>query len=112
MTTLGHAGSHKKSSRLRATSFQKLLTAGQIRPYPSKKAAAESQLSQLCQQQSMTDVVKCPGEISIYCVNLHAILHAVQYIRDSIKLVAVDLPLKNPCWPNIWPKHESIATPR
>jgi hypothetical protein len=51
---------------LRATSFQKLLAAGQIRPYPSKKAAAESQLSLFSQQQPMADLVKCFGKISIY----------------------------------------------
>jgi hypothetical protein len=53
---LGNAGYHRKSSRLRATSFHKLLAAGQIRPYPSKKAAAESQLSQFSQQQPVADL--------------------------------------------------------
>jgi hypothetical protein len=57
MTTLGEAGSHRKSSRLRATTSHKLLAAGHIIPYPSKKAAAESQLSQLSQQQPMADLV-------------------------------------------------------
>jgi hypothetical protein len=47
-----------------------MLAAGQIRPYPSKKAAAEFQLSQFSQQQPMADLVKCLGEISIYCVHL------------------------------------------
>jgi hypothetical protein len=86
MTTLGNAGSHRKSSRMRATSFHKLLTAGQTRPYLSKKAVAESQLSQFSQQQPMADLIKFLGEISIYCVHLQAILH-----------VTVHLPLKNPC---------------
>jgi hypothetical protein len=54
--------------------------AGQIRPYPSKKAATESPPSQFSLQQPMADLVKCLGDISTYCVHLHAILHAVQYI--------------------------------
>jgi hypothetical protein len=58
MPTLGDAGSRKKSSRLRATSSHKLLAAGHIRPYPCKKAATESQISQLFQQQPMADLVK------------------------------------------------------
>jgi hypothetical protein len=77
MTILGNAGSHRKSSRLRATSFHTLFAAGQIRPYPSKKTAAESQLNQFSQQQPMANLVKNLGEISIYYVHLHAILHAV-----------------------------------
>jgi hypothetical protein len=76
MTTLGDAGSHRKSSRLRATSFHKLLAAGQ--------AAAESQLSQFSQQQPMADLAKCLGEIGMYCVHLYAILHVVQYIRSKL----------------------------
>jgi hypothetical protein len=59
MTTLGDAGSHRKSSRLRGISFHKLLATGQIRPYPSKKGAAESQFSQFSQQPPMADLVKC-----------------------------------------------------
>jgi hypothetical protein len=50
----------------------KLLAVGQIRPYPSKKAAAESQLSQFSQRQHMADFVKCLVEISICCLHLHA----------------------------------------
>jgi hypothetical protein len=69
MTTLGDAGSRRKSSRLIAASFHKLLVASQIRPYPSKKADAESQLSKFSQQQPMADLVKCLGEISIYYVH-------------------------------------------
>jgi hypothetical protein len=77
MTTLGDAGSHKKSSRLRATRFHKLLAAGQIRSYLSKKAAAEFQISEFSQQQLMADHIKCLGESSIFCVHLYAILHAI-----------------------------------
>jgi hypothetical protein len=49
---------------LGATSSHKSLAAGQIRPYPSKKASAKSQLSQFSQQQPMADLVKRIGEIS------------------------------------------------
>jgi hypothetical protein len=37
MTTLGDAGSHRKSLRFRTTSFYKLLATGQIRPYRLSK---------------------------------------------------------------------------
>jgi hypothetical protein len=42
VTTLGDAGSHRKSPRLRANSPHKLLATGQIRTHRSKKAAART----------------------------------------------------------------------
>jgi hypothetical protein len=79
IATLGNAGFHRKSSRsrLRTTSFHKLLVVGQIRPYPSKKAAAESQLSRFSLQQPMADL---------------AILHTVQYIRSKLNQIGHSRP--------------------
>jgi hypothetical protein len=53
---------------LKGTSFHKLLAPGQIGPYPSKKAAAEYQLSQFSQQQPMAELVNLSNalEKSVY----------------------------------------------
>jgi hypothetical protein len=82
MTTLEDAGNLLE---LESLAFTNWLATGQIRPYPSKKAAA--QLSQFSLQQPMTDLVKCLGEISIYCVHQYAIFLAVQYIRSKLNQI-------------------------